>query len=91
MKHIATAAMAAALALGTAAERRAAREEAAAPVRASAQTTPYRVLHRTVLGGDGGWDYLTVDGPGRRVFMSRGTHVMVVSLRTDSLAGDIPA
>ncbi|MFL5539333.1 MAG: YncE family protein [Longimicrobiaceae bacterium] len=63
---------------------------AAAP-RASAQAGPYRVLHRTVTGGNGGWDYLTVDGPGRRVFMSRGTHVMVVSLRTDSLAGDIPA
>ncbi|MFL5537931.1 MAG: YncE family protein, partial [Longimicrobiaceae bacterium] len=51
---------------------------------------PYRVTHRTVTGGDGGWDYLTVDGQGRRVFVSRGTHVMVVDLRRDSLAGDIP-
>ncbi|HSU16739.1 hypothetical protein [Longimicrobium sp.] len=40
--------------------------------------------------GEGGWDYLTVDGAGRRVFVSRGTHVMVVDLRRDSLAGDIP-
>ena len=61
------------------------------PAQATAQEGPYRVLHRTVTGGDGGWDYLTVDGPGRRVFMSRGTHVMVVDLRGDSLAGDIPA
>jgi DNA-binding beta-propeller fold protein YncE len=58
---------------------------------AAAGQTPYRVLHRTVTGGDGGWDYLTVDGPGHRVFVSRGTHVMVVDLRGDSLAGDIPA
>ncbi|HET7233979.1 MAG TPA: YncE family protein [Longimicrobium sp.] len=52
---------------------------------------PYRVLHRTVTGGEGGWDYLTLDGAGHRVFMSRGTHVMVVDLRRDSLAGDIPS
>jgi DNA-binding beta-propeller fold protein YncE len=52
---------------------------------------PYQVAHRTVLGGDGGWDYLTVDGAGQRVFMSRGTHVMVADLRRDSLSGDIPS
>jgi DNA-binding beta-propeller fold protein YncE len=52
---------------------------------------PYRVLHRTVTGGDGGWDYLTVDGRGQRVFISRGTHVMVVDLRGDSVVGDIPS
>ena len=34
------------------------------------QAGPYRVLHRTVTGGDGGWDYLTVDGAGHRVFIS---------------------
>lgn len=69
---------------------------AAAASTAAAQTGapaggPYRVIHRTVTGGDGGWDYLTVDGAGQRVFLSRGTHVMVVSLRGDSLAGDIPS
>ncbi|HKP74634.1 MAG TPA: YncE family protein [Longimicrobiaceae bacterium] len=52
---------------------------------------PYRVLHRTVTGGDGGWDYVTVDGPGGRAYLSRGTHVMVVDLRGDSVMGDIPA
>ena len=52
---------------------------------------PYAVLHRTVTGGDGGWDYLTVDAAGGRVFLSRGTHVMVVDLRADSVVGDIPA
>lgn len=64
---------------------------AALPARAPAQGAPYRVLHRTVTGGDGGWDYLTVDAPGRRVFISRGTRVMVVDLRGDSLAGTIPS
>jgi DNA-binding beta-propeller fold protein YncE len=51
---------------------------------------PYRVLRRTVLGGDGGWDYLRVDPANHRLFVSRGTHVMVVSLDADSVIGDIP-
>jgi DNA-binding beta-propeller fold protein YncE len=50
----------------------------------------YRVLRRTVLGGEGGWDYLRVDAAGHRLFISRGTHVVVVSLETDSVVGDIP-
>jgi len=82
MRHIAATAVAAALALGTAA--------AGAAQAGTPADGPYRVIHRTVTGGEGGWDYLTVDGPGQRVFMSRGTHVMVVDLRRDSLAGDIP-
>jgi DNA-binding beta-propeller fold protein YncE len=65
-----------------------------APAAARAQSAsppgPYAVLHRTVLGGDGGWDYLTVDAAGGRAFLSRGTHVMVVDLHADALGGDIP-
>jgi DNA-binding beta-propeller fold protein YncE len=38
----------------------------------------------------GGWDALTVDGPARRLYLSRGTHVMVVDLDTDKVVGDIP-
>jgi DNA-binding beta-propeller fold protein YncE len=60
--------------------------QAAAPA-----NEPYRVIHRTAIGGDGGWDYLTVDGAGERVFISRGTHVMVADLRRDAVAGDIPS
>jgi len=64
---------------------------AAAAQTAAPANGPYRVLHRTVTGGEGGWDYLTVDGRGQRVFLSRGTHVMVVDLRRDSVVGDIPS
>lgn len=63
----------------------------ALPARAPAQAAPYRVVHRTVTGGDGGWDYLAVEASGQRVFISRGTQVMVVDLRGDSLAGTIPS
>jgi DNA-binding beta-propeller fold protein YncE len=50
----------------------------------------YRVLRKLPLGGDGFWDYLTVDGANRRLYISRGTHVMVLDLDTEKLAGDIP-
>ncbi|MBC7671396.1 MAG: YncE family protein [Polaromonas sp.] len=50
----------------------------------------YAVTHRTTLGGDGGWDYLTVDTVAHRLFISRDSHVQVVNTDTDSLVGDLP-
>jgi DNA-binding beta-propeller fold protein YncE len=40
------------------------------------------------IGGEGGFDYLSVDATGR-VFVSRGTHVMVVDGATGKVLGDI--
>lgn len=37
----------------------------------------------------GGWDYLTFDGEGRRLFVTRGTRVAVVDLSTGKEAGEI--
>ena len=54
----------------------------------SAGPSGYHVTKSIKLGGDGGWDYLTVaDG---RVYISRGTHVMVVDVDSGALVGDIP-
>jgi DNA-binding beta-propeller fold protein YncE len=50
----------------------------------------YHVIKKLQLGGEGGWDYLTVDNAARRLYISRSTHVMVVDLETDKLVGDIP-
>ncbi len=50
----------------------------------------YHIVKKSVLGGEGGWDYLTVDSKARRVYISRGTHVMVVDADTGALVGDIP-
>jgi DNA-binding beta-propeller fold protein YncE len=50
----------------------------------------YHVAKKIVLGGDGGWDYLTVDSNARRVYISRGTHVMVVDADSGAVVGDIP-
>lgn len=50
----------------------------------------YHVIKTLHFGGDGGWDYLTVDSAARRLYLSRSTHVMVVDIDTDELVGDIP-
>ncbi|MEP6690584.1 MAG: YncE family protein [Gemmatimonadaceae bacterium] len=41
------------------------------------------------IGGDGGTDYVTAEPGTRRVFVSRGTHVMVVDGATGKVLGDI--
>jgi YVTN family beta-propeller protein len=58
-----------------------------------AQTKPapsYHVIGRFKLGGEGGWDYLTFDARGGRLFISRSTHVMVVDAEKGTVLGDIP-
>ena len=42
------------------------------------------------IGGDGGTDYLTAEPGTGRVFVSRGTHVMVIDGATGRVLGDIP-
>jgi len=47
-------------------------------------------VHKFSIGGDGGTDYLTAEAGSNRVFVSRGTHVMVVDGATGKVLGDIP-
>lgn len=42
------------------------------------------------VGGDGNWDYVTVDAPGHRLFVTRTTHTMVLDENTGQVLGDIP-
>ena len=50
----------------------------------------YHLIKKVKLGGEGGWDYLTVDPASRHLFISRGTHVMVVNADEGKVVGDIP-
>ncbi|MBN9660773.1 MAG: YncE family protein [Acidobacteria bacterium] len=50
----------------------------------------YRILDRLAVGGEGSWDYLTVDRTGHRLFVSHGTHVAVIDLQTGKAVADIP-
>jgi DNA-binding beta-propeller fold protein YncE len=50
----------------------------------------YRLTRRMPIGGEGGWDYLTVDPEAHRIYVSRGTHVVVVDEEKGTVIGDIP-
>jgi DNA-binding beta-propeller fold protein YncE len=50
----------------------------------------YHIVATYKVGGDGGWDYLTVDASARRLYISRATHVMVVDTDSGKSVGDIP-
>ena len=48
------------------------------------------VIKTFPLGGEGAWDYVTVDSPGHRLFITRSTHTMVVDSTSGKVLGDIP-
>jgi DNA-binding beta-propeller fold protein YncE len=50
----------------------------------------YQLKQKYTIGGDGGWDYLTYDPAGKRLFISRGTRVQVVDPAKGSLITEIP-
>ena len=49
----------------------------------------YQVLNTLRIGGEGGWDYLSYDASSGRLFISRGTHVIVVNPVTGAVVGEI--
>src|SRR5262245_2168156 len=61
---------------------------AAAP--APAADPPYRVAGFVRAGGEGGWDYVTVDAVRRRLYVTRSNRVQVVSLDTGDTLKGIP-
>ena len=68
---------------------------AAVPSLVAAQATGaapagmYHVVKEIPAGGEGGWDYLTVDTAAHRLYISRSTHVMVIDTDRDSVIADI--
>jgi DNA-binding beta-propeller fold protein YncE len=62
----------------------------AASAVAQSSNPGYHEVHRYVLGGDGGWDYLTLDTAGQRLFIARQDRIMVVDPETGKLLGEIP-
>lgn len=57
---------------------------------ASAQSAQgYHLIKTYKLGGEGGWDYLTLDSDARRLYISRATHVIVFDVDAGKTVGDI--
>jgi len=49
----------------------------------------YHVATTYKVGGEGGWDYLTMDSDARRLYISRATHVIVLDADSGKSVGDI--
>ena len=60
---------------------------ASLPLRAA--DGPYRKLKEIPIGGEGGWDYLSVDAAARRLYVSHATKVLVVDIDKDVVVGEI--
>jgi len=60
------------------------------PTATQSPTPHHKVAKRIAIGGDGFWDYLTVDSAQRRLYVSHSTHVQVVDIERDSIVGEIP-
>jgi len=54
------------------------------------QGGPYHAGPVIQIGGEGGWDYLTVDAAAHRLYVSHATHVVVIDTQTNKIVGDIP-
>src|SRR6478735_6298694 len=55
-----------------------------------AQTSGFHLIKKTVIGGEGGWDYLSVDSKNDRIYVSHSTQVEVLDAKTHEKVGTIP-
>ncbi len=59
------------------------------PLAKGAEPAPYRLLREIPVGGEGGWDYLSVDEAGRRLYLTHASKVVVVDLDRETVVGEI--
>src|ERR1700730_9465446 len=52
--------------------------------------TDWAVVKTLPVGGEGGWDYLTVDPHTHRMYVPRSTHTMVIDSESGKTIADIP-
>jgi len=50
----------------------------------------YKIARKIPVGGEGGWDYITVDGAASRIYASHATTAVVVDIKTGNITGSIP-
>jgi YVTN family beta-propeller protein len=49
----------------------------------------YRFVSQIPIGGEGGWDIVTVDSAAQRLYLSHATRVVVVDLTKNAVAGEV--
>ena len=50
---------------------------------------PYKLVGEIPIGGEGGWDILTVDSEAHRLYLSHSTKVVVIDLVKNAVVGEI--
>jgi YVTN family beta-propeller protein len=50
---------------------------------------PYHFMKEIPVGGEGGWDYLSVDEAARRLYVSHASKVVVLDIAKEAVAGEI--
>jgi DNA-binding beta-propeller fold protein YncE len=55
----------------------------------SGQEGPYHFAREIAVGGDGGWDYLSIDPGAHRLYVSHGTRVVVIDTQANKVVGEI--
>jgi hypothetical protein len=50
---------------------------------------PYQFIAKIDIGGNGFWDYASVDSAARRLYVSNGTRVVVIDLDTNAIVGEV--
>ena len=53
------------------------------------EENPYHFLKAVPVGGEGGWDCLSVDSAARRLYVSHATKVVVIDLDKETVVGEI--
>jgi len=56
---------------------------------AIAADAPYRFIKEIQVGGEGGWDYLSIDSAARRLYVSHATKVVVIDIDKNEVVGEI--
>jgi len=59
-------------------------------ISAMAASGGYHVSGKIQIGGEGGWDYITMDSAARRLYISHGAKVVVVDVDSEKIVGEIP-
>ena len=59
------------------------------PAAPATRAADYHLLKEIPVGGDGGWDYLSVDSAARRLYVTHGTKIVVIDLDKETVAGEI--
>jgi len=56
---------------------------------AQAPSAPSARVHKIMVRGEGGWDYLSTDPGAHRLYVSRGNRIVVVDTETEKVVGEL--